>query len=255
MLIVISPAKKLDYETPINLKLESQPSFIPEASQLIDGLRLLSQEEVGKLMKLSPTLADLNYSRYQEWEPTFTTPTSRQAIFAFNGEVYTGLDARSMDDNDLAYAQGHLRILSGVYGLLKPLDLIRPYRLEMGTKFSAIKDQKNLYEFWGSKITDAVNELMVLQEDGILLNLASNEYFKSLKKKELKGEIITPVFKDFKNGSFKTIMMYAKKARGSMASWIIKNKIEEANKLKLFDVDGYTYNDDLSKENDWVFTR
>lgn len=203
-------------------------------------------------MSISPALSNLNVERYQNWQLPFSLDNSKQAIFAFNGEVYTGLDAYSLTEKQLEKAQKTLRILSGLYGLLKPLDLMQPYRLEMGTRFQ-IGENKNLYQFWGDKLTNALNE--ILEEEKILINLASNEYFKAVNKKKLKGELITPTFKDAKNGEYKTIMMYAKKARGSMARYLIENDVQEISQLKNAIIDDYAYNEQLSKGNDWVFTR
>lgn len=252
MLAIISPAKNLDYKTNSPTQLHTSSSFLEESSYLIEHLKQLNTEEIGKLMSISPALSNLNVERYQNWQLPFSLDNSKQAIFAFNGEVYTGLDAYSFTKKQLEKAQKTLRILSGLYGLLKPLDLMQPYRLEMGTRFQ-IGENKNLYQFWGDKLTNALNE--ILEEEKILINLASNEYFKSINKKELKGELITPTFKDVKNGEYKIIMMYAKKARGSMARYLIENDIQEISQLKNAIIDDYTYNQQLSKGNDWVFTR
>ncbi len=255
MLILLSPAKKLDYDTPSTTTQQSQPEFVKEAHTLIKALKKLSASEIGDLMKLSPALSDLNFARYKEWKPAFTTSDSKQSALAFNGEVYTGLSAETFSESEFEYAQSHLRILSGLYGLLRPLDLIRPYRLEMGTKFAPKEGQKNLYDFWGDTITKAVNKALGEQGDDVLVNLASNEYFKSVKKKQLEGRVITPTFKDFKNGSYKTIMVFAKKARGTMASWVIRNQVESLEMLQTFSEDGYVFNPELSRGDDWCFTR
>ncbi|MCP4520171.1 MAG: peroxide stress protein YaaA [Cytophagales bacterium] len=253
MLTIISPAKKLDYEKTITTSSFSQPDFLEESSTLMNQLKMLKAEDLEKLMKLSPKLADLNVERNKEWSLPFNTNNARQALFAFNGEVYTGLDAYSLNEDELQKAQKELRILSGLYGLLKPLDLMQPYRLEMGTKFATSENCKNLYEFWGDKLTNAINEL--LEEEKVLINLASTEYFKSVKPKQLIGDLITPTFKDEKNGSYKVIMMYAKKARGSMTRYLLQNDITNTDELKVAEIDGYIYNEELSKGNDWVFTR
>ena len=252
MLMVVSPAKTLDYETELPLKNFSQPEFLPQAQELIDQLQLLSPTDVAGLMKLSDKLALLNVNRFAHWAQPFNTDNARPAIYAFKGDVYTGLDAYSFNEEEMEFAQNHLRMLSGLYGLLKPLDLMQAYRLEMGTKFENLKG-KNLYEFWGKAISEKINE--ILAENETLINLASNEYFKAVDKKELNADIITPVFKDEKNGQFKIISFYAKKARGLMAAYIIKNKITKPEVLKQFDVDGYRFSEAMSKSKEWVFIR
>lgn len=252
MLMVISPAKTLDYETELPLKRFSQPEFLPQAQELIDQLQVLSPADVAGLMKLSDKLASLNVNRFAHWAQPFTSDNARPAIYAFKGDVYTGLDAYSFSETDMDFAQGHLRMLSGLYGLLKPLDLMQAYRLEMGTKFENLKG-KNLYEFWGDTISQTINEM--LPENETLINLASNEYFKAVDKKALNAEVITPVFKDEKNGQYKIISFYAKKARGLMAAYIIKNRISKPEKLKEFDVDGYRFSEEMSKSKEWVFVR
>mgnify|MGYP006165525431 CR=1 FL=1 len=255
MLVLISPAKNLDFET----KIESNPlttsSLIDESHEIMRELAKLKPADLGKLMKISPKLADLNFERNQDWSFPFDKQKSKQAAFAFNGEVYNGLALSTFSEQELNYAQGNLRILSGLYGLLRPLDEILPYRLEMGTRFSVNEQHKNLYSFWGSSLTEKVNQLGVEQNATTLVNLASTEYFKAIKPKELALKLVTPVFKEFKNGNYKVIMMYAKKARGMMAAYILKNEITTEDKLKAFDAEGYLYNDELSNCNDWVFTR
>jgi hypothetical protein len=205
-------------------------------------------------MGISDKLAGLNAARFGEWATPFTQENARQAILAFNGDVYTGLDAKSFSEKDFAFAQQHMRILSGLYGLLKPLDLMQAYRLEMGKKLDNDRGS-NLYQFWGDIITEHLNAAIEAQGDNVLINLASNEYFKSVKKKSLKAEVITPAFKDWKNGQYKMISFFAKKARGLMARYIIENQITDVEQLKGFDVAGYQYSTELSKANDWVFTR
>lgn len=205
-------------------------------------------------MGVSDKIAGLNAARFGEWQQPFSPDNARPAVLAFNGDVYTGLDAASFSEEDFAFAQSHLRILSGLYGLLKPLDLMQAYRLEMGTK---LKNERgdNLYQFWGDIITDKVNDAIASSNTTALVNLASNEYFKSVKKKQLNADIITPAFKDWKNGQYKMISFFAKKARGLMARYIIENRITDVEQVKQFDVAGYSYNESLSKGNDWVFTR
>lgn len=254
MLIVVSPAKNLDYETPPVTDKFTQPEFVDQAQTLIDELKKLSVQDVAELMKLSDKLASLNVARYESWVPDFTQENSKQSVLAFNGDVYTGLDAESLSTEDLDFAQGHLRILSGLYGVLKPLDLMQPYRLEMGTKLQNSRG-KNLYEFWGTTIADRLNAELENSAEPVLVNLASNEYFKAAKEKSLNARVITPAFKDWKNGQYKMISFYAKKARGLMARYIIQNKIEDPEQLKEFDLDGYRFAESMSEGNTWTFIR
>lgn len=254
MLLVVSPAKKLDFESPVATNKYTQPDLLKESQLLIDECVKLSPSDIASLMKLSDKLAGLNAARFGEWATPFTPENARQAVLSFNGDVYSGLDAQSFSDEDFEFAQQHFRILSGLYGLLKPLDLMQAYRLEMGCKLSNERGE-NLYHFWGDIITNALNEVLSEQDDDVLINLASTEYFKSVKKKSLKATIITPAFKDWKNDQYKMISFYAKKARGMMARYIIQNKITNIEEIKKFDLGGYQYNEDFSKGNDWVFTR
>jgi cytoplasmic iron level regulating protein YaaA (DUF328/UPF0246 family) len=252
MLMVVSPAKTLDYETDLPIQDFTQPDLLEESQELIDQLKDLTPSDVASLMGLSDKLADLNVGRFAHWKQPFTAENARPAVYAFKGDVYTGLDAYSFSKKDMTFAQKHFRMLSGLYGLLKPLDLMQPYRLEMGTKFKNLRGV-NLYEFWGDTITDKINE--DLKKGEVLLNLASNEYFKSVNKKALNGEIITPVFKDQKNGQYKIISFYAKKARGLMAAYVIKNKISNVEDIKRFDTSGYRFDEAMSKPKEWVFIR
>ncbi|NOH23013.1 peroxide stress protein YaaA [Vibrio europaeus] len=254
MLIVVSPAKTLDYESPLATEKSTQPDLIEYSKQLIDVCRKLTPADVASLMKVSDKIADLNVGRFQEWSETFTPDNSRQAILAFKGDVYTGLDAQSLSEQDFDYAQNHLRMLSGLYGLLKPLDLMQPYRLEMGTKLANDKGS-NLYHFWDNVITNKLNEAIANQGDNVLINLASNEYFKAVKPKGLDAQVITPVFKDCKNGQYKVISFYAKKARGMMARYIIENRISSVAELTKFDTAGYYFVEDESTPTDLVFKR
>jgi len=254
MLIVISPAKKLDYETPAITSEFSTPDFMGDSKQLIKRLRDFSALDLAELMKLSMKLAELNFDRYEAWKPTCTKKNAKQALLAFQGDVYKGLDAASFTSTDFTFAQQHLHILSGLYGILRPLDLMQPYRLEMGTRLDTSRG-KNLYEFWGSTITEGLNKQLKKLKTKTLINLASNEYFKSVKTKELDAEIITPAFKEFKNGDYKMIGIYAKRARGLMSRYIIKNKLKDPESLKDFDEEGYRFSSKLSKGNTWVFTR
>jgi cytoplasmic iron level regulating protein YaaA (DUF328/UPF0246 family) len=254
MIIVISPAKALDFKTKANTALYSDIAFGDEAAQLVEEMRKLSPGELGELMKISPNLSELNFTRFHEWQLPFNPKNAKQALLAFNGEVFNGIQAKTLTDEGLEFAQNHLRILSGLYGVLRPLDLIQAYRLEMGTKKS-FGLNKNLYEFWSEKVTANLNEELEKQEQSVLINLASNEYFKAIDKKKLNAEVITPQFKQSKDGSYKMIAIFAKKARGLMTRFIIDNDITNPEELKAFDVDGYFFNNELSKGNNWVFTR
>lgn len=254
MLTVISPAKKLDYSSPITSAVHTQPALLEHSQELLAGLKVLSPKDVCALMGLSDQLGALNYERFQEWQTPFTSENARPAVLAFKGDVYQGLDAESLSDQQLAWAQDNLRILSGLYGLLRPLDLMQAYRLEMGTKFANDRGA-DLYQFWGSIITDEINTVLTGSSDAVLLNLASNEYFKSVQAKDIQGRIVTPVFMDKKADKFKIISFFAKKARGLMSAFIIKNKITQVEDIKKFDVDGYSYNSAMSEGDKWVFTR
>ncbi len=254
MITVISPAKSLDFESPSATKQYSQPEFLAQSQQLIDQLQVLEPKDIASLMKLSDKLAALNFDRFQSFKTPFTQDNAKQAGFAFRGDVYQGLDFDSLSKNDFEFAQNHLRILSGLYGLLKPLDLMQAYRLEMGTKFEN-NAGKNLYDFWGLTINQKIDELLAEQSSSTLINLASNEYFKAVKAKLLNHTVITPVFKDFKSGKYKIVSFYAKKARGLMARYIIENKIEQPEKIKKFNVAGYYFDEASSTDTDWVFLR
>ncbi|MBA6340817.1 peroxide stress protein YaaA [Colwellia sp. MB02u-10] len=254
MLLVVSPAKNLDYESPVATELYSQPELLADSKVLMKKCKTLTPADISSLMAISDKLAGLNAARFGEWATPFTPENARQAVLAFNGDVYTGLDAKSFSDDDFTFAQQHMRILSGLYGLLRPLDLMQAYRLEMGKKLDNDRGS-NLYQFWGDIITEHLNVAIAAQGDNVLINLASNEYFKAVNKKVLKAEVITPAFKDWKNGQFKMISFFAKKARGLMARYIIEHQITDLEKLKDFDVAGYQYSSELSKANDWVFTR
>lgn len=254
MLAIISPAKTLDFETPWKLKNSSQPEFLQDSQLLIDQLRKLPAPRIGELMSISEKLSVLNADRFLNWHLPFTPENAKPAILAFRGDVYTGLDADSFSTKDFNFAQKHLRILSGLYGLLRPLDLIQAYRLEMGTGFINSRG-KNLYEFWGDKITEQLNSELSGQKKPTIINLASNEYWSVVKPEKLQAEIITPIFKDSKNGQYKIISFFAKKARGLMSAFIIKNQIKNSNDLKAFDLEGYAFNKKMSVDNEWVFTR
>jgi len=254
MLIVLSPAKNLDYDSAVPTKKHTKARLLDESEILMETLKQLAPHEISSLMSISDKLGVLNYQRNQDWAQPFTNKNARQAVLAFKGDVYIGLDAYSFDDDDFAFAQEHLRILSGLYGLLKPLDLIQPYRLEMGTKLANPRGS-NLYEFWGKIISGELNKVLKKQGTQHIINLASNEYFKSVNKADLAGEVITPVFKDWKTDKYKIISFYAKKARGLMSAYIIKNKISDVEKIKGFDSEGYRFAPDSSSDSEWVFTR
>jgi uncharacterized protein len=254
MLMLVSPAKKLDAESAVSVKGITQPRFLVQSQQLVDGLAGMAPHELSALMHISDNLGQLNHDRYQAWQTPFTEVNAKPAVHTFQGDVYVGLQAQSFSEADSAFAQKHLRILSGLYGVLRPLDLMQAYRLEMGTKFNNPKGA-DLYAFWGEQITDSINADLAESGSKTLVNLASNEYFKAVKKPLLKGELITPQFKDKKNGTYKIISFYAKKARGLMAAYAIKNRVTSAELLKQFDTDGYCYNADMSSPNEWVFTR
>lgn len=252
MKIVISPAKSLDYETALPTKQCSEGIFYKEAERLSKILKKKSPRVLSRMMNISPALGELNWQRNQDWALPFTSENARQAIYAFKGDVYLGLDAYSIPEEYLEQLQNKLRILSGQYGLLRPLDLIQPYRLEMGTRLK-VGVKNNLYQYWDDKVTKALNAEMAAGE--LLVNLASNEYFKAVKPKLLKGPVITPVFKDYKNGELKMIGFFAKKARGMMVRHIIDNQIDTLEGLKTFDREGYAFDANLSNEKQLVFTR
>jgi cytoplasmic iron level regulating protein YaaA (DUF328/UPF0246 family) len=254
MLIVLSPAKTLDFDSaPVTRKI-SQPELLARSSSLMDDARKLTPEGIQKLMGVSEPLAQLNHKRFMNWGEPFTRENAKQAILAFKGDVYTGLEAETMKAADFDYAQKHLRLLSGLYGVLRPLDLMQPYRLEMGLKF-ANSGGKNLYEFWGEDITDKLNSQLKSIKSGVLVNLASNEYFRAVKPKLLNADIVTPVFKDLKNGKYKVISFFAKKARGRMTRFIIDKRLQDVAGLKKFKADGYRYNAVESTARELVFTR
>lgn len=254
MIIIISPAKTLDFKSEVQTKKYSKPDFLEDSKELIDELRKLNPKDIVRLMKVNNEIASLNFERNLSWRLPFTEDNAKQALLAFKGQVYVGLDARSLREEDLFFAQDHLRILSGLYGILRPLDLIQAYRLEMGIPLKNPKGN-NLYEFWGSKISDSINYELSTQRENTLINLASNEYFKAIKPKQINGNIITPVFKELKGNELKVVTVYAKTARGLMSRFIIENKIENSSDIKAFDAGGYLFNQDLSTEKEWVFIR
>lgn len=255
MLLTISPAKTLDFDNapePVDYTI---PHFIDKADYLARKLKKYTPGKIKKLMDVSQQLADLNYAHYQNWKLPITLQNGRQALYVFKGTVYQGLNVASLNNTSINYLNNNLLILSGLYGVLKPTDLMLPYRLEMGSSFKVTPAKNNLYKFWGDRITDYFNQRLAEQNTDILINLASNEYFKSIKTKNLKGQIITPEFKDEKDGVYKMISFFAKKARGMMVRFIAHHNITEPEELKAFDSDGYYFNNNLSNEKKWVFTR
>ena len=254
MLSLISPAKTLDYDSPLSLTSWTEPRFQKDTGELINTLKPMSKKRIAKLMNLSDKLATLNVERYRSYESKFTPENSRPSIMAFKGDVYIGLEAQTMSKHDLNYAQKNLRILSGLYGLLRPLDMMQPYRLEMGTDLKN-KRGKNLYEFWGDSITDSINEELVKNKSKVVVNLASKEYFGAVKPAKLEADLVAPVFLDWKNGEYKIISFFAKKARGSMASYLIRERVKSMKKLCAFDYDGYRYDAQRSTTASPVFIR
>jgi cytoplasmic iron level regulating protein YaaA (DUF328/UPF0246 family) len=254
MLIVLSPAKSLDYKTPSKVKTTTLPEFVTESAKLIAELKKLSPQELANLMGLSDQLAALNVGRYRDWSKKFTEENSKPAIYAFNGDVYEGFDVQTLNAKALDFAQNHLRILSGLYGALRPLDLMQPYRLEMGTAFKNIRG-KDLYAFWGERVTNSLKKLLEQEKKPVLLNLASEEYFKVLQAKSLGCPVISPVFQDGKDGKYKIISFYAKRARGLMARYVVENRITDPEDLQGFNIDGYKYVTSESMPDKPIFRR
>ena len=254
MLIFLSPAKSLDYKTPPQVATHTQPAFLKQSETLIKQLRQLSPADIANLMDLSDPLALLNFNRYADWKQPFTPENAKQAVLAFDGDVYDGLAAKTLSAADLDFAQLQVRILSGLYGILKPLDLMQPYRLEMGTKF-ANKGGKDLYAFWGERLLDAINAELEAMPRPVAVNLASEEYFKAAVGRKFKGQLIQPVFEDWKSGKYKIISFYAKRARGLMTRYAVLNRLDEPEGLKAFDYDGYAFAAEASDDKTWVFRR
>lgn len=258
MIIVLSPAKSLDYDTPAPSRTHTLPAFIDESAKLIERLRRFTPAEIGSLMHVSDALAQLNFGRFADWSTRFDESNAKQAVFAFNGDVYEGLRAETLGKKDLDYAQQHLRILSGLYGVLRPLDLMQPYRLEMGTRLDTERG-KDLYAFWGARIAEALNQASQAAQgrgmEKVLINLASEEYFKSVAREALGMPVVTPVFEDYKGGKYKIVSFYAKRARGLMARYAIEHHVRRAESLRDFDVDGYRFDADVSSDTKWVFRR
>ena len=254
MLIFLSPAKSLDFKTPPHVATYTQPAFLKQSETLIKQLRKLSPADIANLMDLSDPLAQLNFGRYADWSLPFTPENAKQAVLAFDGDVYDGIAAKTLSADDLAFAQKQVRILSGLYGILKPLDLMQPYRLEMGTKF-ANKAGKDLYTFWGEQLVDTINAELAGMARPVAVNLASEEYFKAAVGRKIKGQLIQPVFEDWKGGKYKIISFYAKRARGLMTRFATVNRLNEPESLKDFDDDGYAFEPAVSDEKSWVFRR
>jgi uncharacterized protein len=254
MLFLISPAKALDYETPPHIDTHTQPQFVPQASELIEVLREKSPQQIAELMSLSDTLSGLNVARYQAWKPRFNMGNSKQAVLAFNGDVYEGLDAKTLDAPALDWLQQHLCILSGLYGVLRPLDLMQPYRLEMGTRLATAKG-KNLYQFWGTQIADYLNERARADATPVIVNLASEEYFKSVDRKTLQPRVVTCAFEERKGGAYKVISFMAKRARGLMVRYAVQHCVSTPEQLKGFDLEGYQFVPAVSETDRLVFRR
>jgi uncharacterized protein len=254
MLIVVSPAKKLDFKSKNRIEKYTFPGFLDKSAELAGLLRGFSPGELKKLMNVSDDIANLTFERFSEWEAGSGTENSRQAILAFRGDVYRGMEPESFTGVDMDFAQDHLRMISGLYGLLRPLDLIRPYRLEMGTDLKT-GPVKSLYAYWSDTITNALNDELNDHEEKVIINLASQEYFRAVNPERLQGSVVTPVFKEYRDGGYRVIGIIAKKSRGRMTRFIIKNKLERVDEIKHFNLDGYAYDDNMSSDKEWVFTR
>ncbi len=254
MLIFLSPAKSLDFETPAQVATHTQPAFLKQSETLVRQLRKLAPAELAVLMSISDPLALLNFNRFADWKRPFTPENAKQAVLAFDGDVYDGLAAKTLSAADLDFAQQHVRILSGLYGILKPLDLMQPYRLEMGTRFANAAG-KDLYAFWGETLLAAINRELAGMPRPVAVNLASEEYFKAAVARKIKGQVIQPVFEDWKSGRYRIITFFAKRARGLMTRYAVVNRLDEPEGLKDFDYDGYAFAPEASDERTWVFRR
>lgn len=254
MLILLSPAKTLDFESPPSVPTHTKPAFLKDSRELIEQLKPLKPADLKSMMSVSDKIAELNVERFKHWKTPFNSKNAKPAAMAFRGDVYQGLDADTLSEADFEFAQSRLRILSGLYGLLRPLDLIQPYRLEMGTKFANSRGA-NLYSFWGDSLTNTLNKELKRDKGQAVVNLASNEYFKAVKASQLKAPLITPVFHDWKNGEYKMISFFAKKARGMMARYAIDQRLEDPQELKRFDYGGYAFYAAASDDKQWVFRR
>ena len=254
MQFLLSPAKSLDYETPAHIASHSQPLFTPQSAELIEVLKTQSPQQISALMKLSDALANLNVARYQTWSPRFTAQNAKQAVLAFNGDVYEGLNAKTLSERHLIWAQQHVCILSGLYGVLRPLDWMQPYRLEMGTAL-VTNHGKNLYQFWGRQIADYLNAKAATDISPVIVNLASEEYFKVVDRKALKARVVNCVFEDYKGGKYKIISFHAKRARGLMLRYAIENKLTSVDALEGFDAESYSFESEASTPDRLVFRR
>lgn len=254
MLIFLSPAKSLDYKTPAQVATHTRPAFLKQSETLIKQLRKLSPADLAGLMSISDPLALLNFNRFADWKLPFTPENAKQAVLAFDGDVYDGLAAKTLSADDLDFAQQHVRILSGLYGILKPLDLMQPYRLEMGTRFANAAG-KDLYAFWGEMLLDAINGELAGMPRPVVVNLASEEYFKAAVGRKINGQVIQPVFEDWKSGHYRIISFYAKRARGLMTRYAVVNRLDEPERLQGFDYDGYAFAPEASDDRTWVFRR
>jgi len=257
MLSILSPSKTQDFSDDrfdVHQLPQSEPALWQESQRLVQEMKNKSSQEIQQLMSVSEAIAQLNYERYQNFDASFSAENARQALLAFRGDVYTDIAVHEYSKEDFDFAQQHLRILSGLYGLLRPMDLMQPYRLEMKTRLSSSRGN-NLYEFWGDRITRLLKEDLQQHDNQMLVNLASNEYFKVVWTRLLGAEVISPVFKEYKEGEYKVVAIYAKRARGKMANFIVKNRIDQAEQLKTFTEGGYEYSDNLSSAQEWVFVR
>ena len=254
MIIILNSSKTLDFQSPPHISKYSVPEFCDDSKVLVDALRKLTLAGFAELMGVSEKLAVLNVDRYKNWQVPHSTPAARQALLAFKGDIYAAIGVENYTTKEFNFAQKHLRILSGLYGILRPLDLIQPYRLEMATKLSTQRG-KGMYEFWGNRINQALNAALKQEKSGTLINLASLEYFKAVKARLLKAKVVTPVFKEYRDSSYRVVAIYAKKARGLMCDYTIRNHLTRVDDLKSFDLDGYRYSAKLSSEAEWVFTR
>ena len=254
MIILMNSSKTLDFEQEARISKYTTPEFATDAEILVRKLRQLSASDFSKLMKVSAKLAKLNIERYASWHPQAKGSKAKQALLAFKGDIYSGMEVETYKREDFDYAQKHVRILSGLYGILRPLDLIQPYRLEMAAKLATARG-KNMYQFWGAKIRDSVKALLKQEKSGELVNLCSTEYFKATKPDDLDARVITPAFKEFKDGAYRFVTIYAKKARGMMCNYMIQNQLRQADAIKSFNVAGYRFNPEISSDDEWVFAR
>ena len=254
MIVLMNSSKTLDFQSRVNIAKHTVPEFNEDAEILVKTLRTLSKSDFAKVMKVSEKLADLNLERYANWQTDLKSTTGKQALLAFKGDIYSGMDVDNYKFKDFDFAQKHVRILSGLYGILRPLDLMQPYRLEMATKLNTSRG-KNMYQFWGNKINNSLKKMLQQEKSGVLVNLCSLEYFKSTQPEGLDARIISPAFKEYKDGAYRFVTIYAKKARGMMCNYIIQNQLKRVEELKSFNVEGYKFNPTISSENELVFTR